>query len=252
MAEAGPPTPAAPVSSPAAEADPKLAPPLCDLPTTIDTSAAIANAYQPIANPAGGYAGAMKAVGSWAMSVRQTLGVQRIAITGVGQSVPDTAASAAGIGRTLAGQGLRTIIIDADPSSAVLQVVLGVPQGPGLAELLVGHAPFEKTIFRDTASDAQFLRVGQNRAAVPKLLVSSHMGAVLDALSHVYDVTVVHCGAAEGPGYPVARKCHAAVVLAGSRNLREAARLIDGLHHDGVKAVQFLRINRSMEKAAAA
>src|SRR5439155_2584538 len=124
---------------------------------------------------------------SWAIGARQTLGVQRIGITGVGDVAADTAASVAGLARTLAGQGKRILIIDADPSSAVLQVVLGVPQGPGLAELLVGRAPFENVIARDTASPAQLLRVGQNRAAAPTLLASPHMEAVLDALGQVYD-----------------------------------------------------------------
>ena len=127
------------------------------MPATSDTSAAIANAYQPIANPAGGYASAMKVTSSWAIGARQTLGVQRIGITGVGDVAADIAASVAGLARTLAGQGRRILIIDADPSSAVLQVVLGVPQGPGLAELLVGRAPFENVIARDTASPAQLL-----------------------------------------------------------------------------------------------
>jgi succinoglycan biosynthesis transport protein ExoP len=244
------PEPAPAVSPAPAAAD--LAPALCELPSTPDTSAAIANAYQPIANPGGSYAGAMKLVTSWAISARQTLGVRRIAVAGLGQSAPDVAATVAGIARTLAGQGARTLIVDTDPSSAVLQVILGVPQGPGLAELLVGKEPFEAVIARDTASEAQYLRVGQNRAAVPALIASPHMEAVFDALGQVYDVVILHCGDAEGPGSLAVRKCHAAIVLAGAAGLADAARIIDALREVGLRAVRFLKINRPIEKAAAA
>jgi len=194
----------------------------------------------------------MKLISSWAMSARQTLGVQRIGITGIGEAAYDTAASAAAISRTLAGEGKRILIVDADPTSSVLQVVLGVPQGPGLAELLVGQAPFENVIARDTASTAQFLGVGHNRAAVPALLASPHMEAVLDALGQVYDFTILHCGDAHGPGYLVLRRCHAAAVLGSSNNLADAAQAIDALRRTGLRAVQFMRINRIIEKAAAA
>jgi Mrp family chromosome partitioning ATPase len=230
----------------------EFGPALCELPATPDTSAAIANAYQPIANPSGGFASAMKLVGSWAISARQTLGVQRIAVAGVGHAAPDTAATVAGLGRTLAAQGMRTLIVDVDPSSAVLQVVLGVGQGPGLAELLAGHAPFETVISRDTASAAQLLRAGQNRAAIPTLLASSHLDAVLDALGQVYDMAIIHCGDAEGQASVAVRKCHAAIVLGGAGSLPDAARTTETLRRTGLRAVQFLRINRPVQSAAAA
>jgi Mrp family chromosome partitioning ATPase len=134
----------------------------------------------------------------------------------------------------------------------VLQVVLGVPQGPGLAELLVGNTPFEGAIARDTASGAQLLRAGQNRAAMPALLASPHMDAVLDALGQVYDVTIMHCGDAGGPAQIAVGKCHAAIVLADSSGLTDAAGIIDALRRTGLRAVQFLRINRPIQKAAAA
>ena len=223
---------------------------LCELPATSDTSAAIANAYQPVANPAGGFASAMRLVSSWAIGARQTSGVQRIGVACAGQTAIDAAASVAGLARTLAGQGLRTLIIDADPASAVLQIVLGVGQGPGLAELLVGQAQFETVIAKDTASPVQLLRVGQNRAAIPALLASAHMDAVLDALGQVYDMTIVHGGDTDGAGQLAIRKCHAAIVLASAANLNDAARTIEALRKTGLRAVQFLRINRPVQKAA--
>jgi uncharacterized protein involved in exopolysaccharide biosynthesis/Mrp family chromosome partitioning ATPase len=235
---------AAPI--PAAE----MAPALCELPATPDTSAAIANAYQPVANPAGGFASAMRLVSSWAIGTRQTSGVQRIGVACAGQAATDAAASVAGLARTLAGQGLRTLIIDADPASAVLQIVLGVGQGPGLAELLVGQAQFETVIAKDTASPVQLLRVGQNRAAIPALLASAHMDAVLDALGQVYDMTIVHGGDTDGAGQLAIKKCHAAIVLASAANLNDAARSIEALRKAGLRAVQFLRINRPVQKAA--
>jgi hypothetical protein len=75
---------------------------------------------------------------------------------------------------------------------------------------------------------------------------------VLDALGQVYDITIVHCGDAGGPAQLAIGKSHAAIVLSGSTSLAEAAWTVDALRRTGLRAVQFLRINRPIQKAAAA
>jgi hypothetical protein len=241
--------PTSPVPAPA---EPDLPPALCELPACVDASAAISNGYQPIANPAAGYSAGLKRVSSWIMSARQTLGVDLLALLGVGNSAFDVAAAAAGLSRSLASSKVRVLLVDADPSSAVLQTVFGLPPGPGLSELLLGEVPFEATIARDPASEVQILRIGQNRAVIASLADSDRVESLFDALAQVYDVIIVHCGSAEGSGRSLALRCHAAVVLAGSDSLVDAARVISDLRKAGLRAAQFLRINRPFEKRAAA
>jgi uncharacterized protein involved in exopolysaccharide biosynthesis len=238
------------LTTPSAESD--LAPAFCELPACVDATSAISNAYQPIANPDAGFSARLKLIASWMMSARQTLGVNCLALMGVGNSVFDVAAAAAGLSRSLASENVRVLLVDADPASAVLQVVLGLPSGPGLSELLVGEVPFEATIARDPASDVQILRVGQNRAAISSFAQSDRLDSLFDALAQVYDVIIVHCGSADGSARSAASRCDAAVVLAGSESLAEAVRVIAQLRKAGLTAAQFLRINRPFEKRAAA
>ncbi|MBL8893869.1 MAG: GumC family protein, partial [Rhizobiales bacterium] len=71
-----------------------IVPALCSLPFSRDLTAAVGHGYEVIGKPAQSYAKAATVLGSWATSVRQTLGVKRIAVAALatGTSLDTTAA----------------------------------------------------------------------------------------------------------------------------------------------------------------
>jgi capsular exopolysaccharide synthesis family protein len=54
--------------------------------------------------------------------------------------------SSANLAMTLAQQGVRTLLVDADLRKGVLHEILGVPREPGLAQLLIGSIPVDEVV----------------------------------------------------------------------------------------------------------
>ncbi|CAN5515688.1 hypothetical protein BH10PSE7_BH10PSE7_01240 [soil metagenome] len=229
----------------------KMFPALCDVPATEDMATAVANSYQPLGNPDGDYAYAMQRAAVWMQSARQTLGVQRLAVAGLGLTGPDTATLSAALARSMSKQGYRGVVIDCDPASAAMQTVFGVESGSGLSELLAGQASFEHVIARDKASSAHLMRAGQTREALPELMAEKRMDAIFDALSEVYDTVIVNCGELTEDQTQIL-KCQGAILMAEASHSGEVAAVAEYLRDGGMQAIQFVRIAKQMQNFAAA
>lgn len=102
--------------------------------------------------------------------------------------------SASNLAITLARQGIRTLLVDADLRRGLLHRVFGVRQEPGLVHILLGHATVEETV-RELPGDEgevplHFLASGVLPPNPAELLGSQRMGTLLSELRERYDTVV--------------------------------------------------------------
>jgi uncharacterized protein involved in exopolysaccharide biosynthesis/Mrp family chromosome partitioning ATPase len=237
-AEVPPLPPAMPRQQPASE----LTPSLCELPHSPDINASMSHALQVASNAGGAYAIAARQISSWVMSGRQTLAVKRLATLSLEDAQLDTSAITAAVARLQSQQGATAIVVNAWPGPSPLDAVFGTTAGPGLAELLSGHATFADIIARDALTGAHYLRGGLDRTAAQNYLASERTDMVLEALESAYDIVLLHAGCGAGLPAVLARKCQGALVLSYGAYPAETARMLQELRHAGLRAVQHVRV----------
>jgi capsular exopolysaccharide synthesis family protein len=94
---------------------------------------------------------------------------------------------------TLAGRGLRVLLIDADLRCGLVNEVFGYEGNPGFAELLSGSARFEDVAHRIPVGDAGTLVILPS-GALPnpgRPLVIERMREVLEALAPQFDLVLI-------------------------------------------------------------
>lgn len=98
------------------------------------------------------------------------------------------------LGRLAAGEGLRTLLVDADLRRPRVREVLGPEPRPGLAELLRGECTLE-TALRVDARSGLVVLPGSQRAGQPtRLLGADGLGRLLAAARERFDLVLVDTG----------------------------------------------------------
>jgi tyrosine-protein kinase Etk/Wzc len=94
---------------------------------------------------------------------------------------------------TLAQQGLRVILIDADLRRGTLNGVFGLPRDPGLSEVIIGSQSFESVIHHIPLNEhvtLDFLSTGPFPPNPAELLGSQRMRDLLEHLESIYDMVI--------------------------------------------------------------
>lgn len=221
---------------------------LIEIPETSDLTAAASHADQPLHDPSGDYAVAVGRMVSWLNGIRQSLGVQKLAVLTIGDTGPDGPTAAMAMARIIAAQGIGTLVIDAEETRPSVHTISGVDQGPGLSDILADEATIDTAVQRDTGSLAHVLRFGTKPDILTDLANNPRFDALIDAFAQVYPVIIIHCGKASWP--TVIRKSHAALLMAPGTRILDAARLIESWRQSGLRAVQFVRIGLPVRRAA--
>jgi tyrosine-protein kinase Etk/Wzc len=102
--------------------------------------------------------------------------------------------TAAGLAATLAAQGLRTLLVDADLRHGTLHDLLDAPNRLGLLQLLRGEAPLEEVIRGATGPggvEIQFLSSGGTTPNPVELLSSPAMDQLLQELRDRFEVIIL-------------------------------------------------------------
>ena len=97
---------------------------------------------------------------------------------------------------TLADQGLKVVLVEADQRRPVLHKVLGVQRSPGLADLLLGAAPIEQALHliplpEHSGGTFAFIPAGHAAPNPAELLGSPAMSELLDTLGERFDTVVI-------------------------------------------------------------
>ncbi len=173
--------------------------------------------------------------------LRRTSGIKGVGITSIGGNHQAAMVTVA-LARALASGSVRTIVVDATPARPSVIDILSLPNGPGLTELVAGHADFTKVILRDGLSDVQVVRYGMDNGAQSRHMVNTRIEPILTALMQIFDVVLVHAGEAS-PHTPAALQgCQAAVFLTGPGRQRDAAAAARTLATRGVTQALFVKL----------
>ena len=228
------------------------APSLSLLPASLNLQIAQANALAGLNNNGSEFSTGLAPVTSWANSIRQTLGVKRLAVLGLPGAELDTAVMCLGLARSLAAQGIKTIIVDAamqnsPPAISQLAAMTRTANLPGLAELLTGHASFLDVIIKDDHTTARILRVGQSLPDAWPLLSDDRMETVLSALGddNNHDFIIVHGGTLSASGSidnGAVAKCQSSLMVVVEEQADMAGHVMQQLEIAGMQSSQYVRI----------
>src|SRR5262249_24193066 len=126
------------------------------------------------------------------MSVIQADPTQGAVSVAVSSPSPNEGKSliAANLAMSFADAGLRTILVDGDTRRGALHDLFGVPNSPGLTELLAGAATTAEVVHQTPHNALYVLPCGKRRRRSPELLTSSRLPQLVAELRSAYDVVI--------------------------------------------------------------
>ena len=142
-------------------------------------------------DPLGIYAEAIRGLQGSVMLARIGNRRARTVLITSSQKDEGKTATATSLARVLAMGGYRTLLLDADLRSPSVHVTLGMPEQPGLSDLLMGRAAFNQVIRQDFGSYAHIMQAGAPMPNPTAALASSQMQWVLKALEQAYDYVII-------------------------------------------------------------
>lgn len=147
-------------------------------------------------------------------------------------------AAAVMLARTVAGDGLQTLLIDLTGSACPTELMADSMRLPGLTDLMCGDIAIADSIHPDRLSSAHIIPHG-NANARRAMRAIDRLPMVIDALTEVYDLVIVECGAADAAAVArIARAERGEIVLSVLRSdASEVARLLAEFNEQGVGGV---------------
>jgi polysaccharide biosynthesis transport protein len=181
-------------------------------------------------------------VAEWALDLHASSSVRQLAVFSVGDRYNGSSLGAVLIARAIAARNARVIVVDLKPSGSIVDMLFGLPPGPGFADLLSGSVDFTKVISRDAASSAHLLRFGKAKDSTAASLLNQRVDTVLDALATIYDIVIVHAGEATSSTPSLISNCQAALILAPANQILEAAKAAQMLSAARPLSVQIIKL----------
>ncbi|GAB5461497.1 GumC family protein [Hoeflea alexandrii] len=122
-------------------------------------------------------------------------------------------AAAVMLTRTVAGDGLKTVLIDLTGSACPTELMAESTRLPGLTDLMCGETSIADSIHPDRLSSAHVIPRG-NANARRAMRAIDRLPMIIDALTEAYDLVVVECGAADAASVArIARAERSEIVL---------------------------------------
>ncbi|AKI01050.1 uncharacterized protein involved in exopolysaccharide biosynthesis [Hoeflea sp. IMCC20628] len=122
-------------------------------------------------------------------------------------------AAAVMLARTVAGDGLKTLLIDLTGSACPTELMAESRRLPGLTDLMCGDIAIADSIHPDRLSSAHIIPHG-NANARRAMRAIDRLPMIIDALTEAYDMVIVECGAADAAAVArIARVENSEIVL---------------------------------------
>ncbi len=219
-------------------------------PSALTSADSVAMIDQAAADEQSVLAEGAKALGGAMMDLKTQNGFKTFSVMSLGSTAPNAAMAVVAVARALAGAKTKVIAIDLSPSSqSGFDMMFGLQSGPGLSDLLGGKADFTKVVLRDPQSQAHAMRFGLGSDVEALANVQQRLGQIIEALSSIYAVIILHLGEANPASPASAANSDVAIMLASAPRLRDAAAAMQILDSKGVKATLIRRLE--VEQASA-
>ncbi|MCY0094617.1 GumC family protein [Hoeflea ulvae] len=143
-------------------------------------------------------------------------------------------AAAVMLARTVAGEGLKTLLIDLTGSACPTDLMAESARLPGLTDLMCGDIAIADSIHPDRLSSAHIIPHG-NANARRAMRAIDRLPMVIDALQEVYDLVIVECGSAEAAAVArIARSENGEIILSILRSdLSEVEQILAEFNEQG-------------------
>lgn len=189
-----------------------------------------------------GLQAASRQLADWALKLQRMTALRRLAISSLGAGAADSSLATVAVARAVASKGARVVVADLTPDNSSIDMLFGLPPGPGFVDLVAGTTDFTKVIARDPQSNAHLLRFGTDRNEATLSLMDQRTEAVLTALGNIYDIVLVHVGEASGRTTTLLGNCQAALLLAPGPRRGDVAKTAKSLLVLGLTDVQYVRL----------
>lgn len=166
-----------------------------------------------------------------------------------------TSTTSVNLALTIAGTGRKTLLIDSNFRSPMLHELFGLPQSPGLADVLMKEKTLQQTICATRTLNLSLLPAGTLSGSPQVVLQSGVMRSLLDELRATFDFVVIDT--APALRFPdalhIARAADGTIVVVPARRAprRAALEVRRRLERIGVK-ISGIVLNRTDPKEAAA
>jgi polysaccharide biosynthesis transport protein len=174
--------------------------------------------------------------------------LKSLAFITLGGQVYDAGLSSVAAARTFAAHKLKVVLVDVSAGNS--EALVGLPQGSGLSDLILGEADFTKVICRDPASAAHVIRFGLKNFEVSRDAIAEKFSSIMAALNTIYDVVVVNAGEATQSTPALAQYCTAAVFIAAPDRQKDAIAASKFLEQGGVHSSIFMELHETDVKLA--
>ncbi|WP_417423960.1 GumC family protein [Hoeflea sp.] len=147
-------------------------------------------------------------------------------------------ASAVMLARTIAGEGLQTLLIDLTGSACPTELMAESLRLPGLTDLMCGEIAIADSIHPDRLSSAHIIPRG-NANARRAMRAIDRLPMVIDALTEAYDIVIVECGAADAAAIARIARADTGEIVLSILHSDEAAvtKLLADFHEHGFEDV---------------
>ncbi|MDE2384219.1 MAG: hypothetical protein KGO53_06340 [Alphaproteobacteria bacterium] len=173
---------------------------------------------------------------------KKARGVSSFAFTSLDGAAPNAALATIALARTFAAKGEKVIALDISKPGSGFEALLGLSPGPGLAELVAGHADFTKIVARDVAGPLHIVRLGQSANAGTQAALATRLPAILTALKSIYTTVFLHAGEASAAAVPLLEAAGLTVIMATHTRFKDADAAAKVLEEGGATKAVILKM----------
>ncbi len=175
-------------------------------------------------------------------SIKKSRGFSCFALTGLGAPRLNAAFITIALARTLAAKGDKVVVLDVAQPGSGFDTLMGLPPGPGLADLVTGQADFAKVVARDGASSLHVIRLAQSPDATSQAAITPKLESVVTALKTIYRFVLIHAGEATAATVPLLQTADMTIITATPSRLKDADTAAKALEEGGSAKAMILKL----------
>ena len=184
------------------------------------------------------------------ITLKDMQGLKTLAITSIGGRGMDASLATVAITRAMAAAKKKIVAIDLVASNSPFDSLFELQAGCGISDLVAGEADFTKVICRDAHSTAHIIRYGLKSAPQFQNTVADKLGPILQALTGIYDIVLVHVGEATPATPNLVKDIKGTMLLAPQSRYKDAVAAARVLESKGMEMSMFVRLEANLTEAS--
>lgn len=215
---------------------------LASMPSATNLASTVALVESTYGGEASALTEAATRIANACITLKEMQGLKTLAITSIGGRGMDASVATVAIARAMATAKKKVVAIDLAASNSPFDTLFELQAGCGLSDLVAGEADFTKVICRDAHSTAHIIRYGMKAAPQFQGSVADKLAPILNALSSIYDIILVHVGEATPATPNLVKDIKGTMLLAPQARYKDAVAAARVLESKGMEISMFVRL----------